>query len=73
MVREDVVEENKRKYEFKKAVAALDTSNVFGETAEACIERQLSDNQDMLMLFNEVYNNKVNMEIQKLLTEAEAL
>lgn len=73
VVREDVVEENKRKYEFKKAVAALDTSNVFGETAEACIERQLSDNQDMLMLFNEVYNNKVNMEIQKLLTEAEAL
>ena len=71
IIRKNVVQSNKEKYDAEKAIRELKEANVFGETPLECIERQLQPTPEMLTLFSRIYHNNIESEIQDLIKEAE--
>lgn len=71
IVLQDVVRDNKEKYQAQRAIKELRESNVFGDTPLSCIERELQKTPDMLALFSRVYHGSIDSEIQELIREAQ--
>lgn len=71
LVRQDVVKDNKEKYQAQKAIRELQETNVFGETPLDCIKRQLQSAPEMLALFSRVYYGSIDPEVQELIKEAQ--